>query len=74
MAILKKYKNTFDNFINSLDIKFSDRPKAIDKRLYNILRSRGMLMKARLKLKRYLLNKTKKSQINRENHPRNKIR
>lgn len=36
ITILNKYKNTFDDFIDSLDIKFLDQLGPINKRLHNI--------------------------------------
>lgn len=44
MAISNKYKDTFDNFINSLDKKFLDQLEAINKRLYNTLKFENSLI------------------------------
>lgn len=41
MAISNKYKNTLDDFINSLDKKLPDWLRLIDKRLRNACKSKS---------------------------------
>lgn len=52
VIIFNKYKNTLDNFINSLYTESLDAPRQIDKKPYNILRSRNAPIESRLKLKK----------------------
>ena len=44
VTIFNKYKDTLDNFINSLDLKSANRPYPIDEGLCNALRSAGNSM------------------------------
>lgn len=44
MTIPNRYKDTLDNFINSSNSKFSDWPRSIDKRSYNILKFKNSLI------------------------------
>lgn len=39
MANLKRYQNTFKNFLNSLDTESANMPKPIDKGLCNVMPS-----------------------------------
>lgn len=39
VVISNKYKDTFDDFINSSDLELPDWLRPIDKRLYNVSRS-----------------------------------
>lgn len=43
-AIPNRYKNIFDNFIDSSNTKFPNWPRPIDKKSRNVFKSRGNLM------------------------------
>lgn len=56
-TIFTRYNNTLDNLINSLDAKFLNKLKSIDKGSRNILKFKSKLIKARPKFKSDFLNK-----------------
>lgn len=58
LVIFNKYKDIFDNFINSLYIKSLIKSNLIKKRLYNIIFSfKNSLIKIKSKLNKDFLNK-----------------
>lgn len=52
MLICNKYKNTPNNFINSLNAKFLKKPKPINKRLCNVNKCKNKPIKAKTELKK----------------------
>lgn len=59
--------------MNSLNIKFQDRPRQINKGPCNTRRSESALMKARLKLEKDLLDSDKRGQKGAKSRERDKI-
>lgn len=57
VAIFNRYKDNFNNFINSSDTKSSNRLKLIDKALYNIFRFKNKSIEVETKLEENFLNK-----------------
>lgn len=57
VVIFNRYKDIFNNFIDNLDTKSSNRLKLIDKALYNIFRFKSKSIEAKTKLEENFLNK-----------------
>lgn len=57
ITLFNKYKDTFDNFIDSSDAMSLNRLRPINKVLYNISESESKPVKVGLELKKYFLNK-----------------